>query len=145
MLLRIAAGVALSLCWNLTTKWYELLQSLRTLGVPQLFLRTATLTYRYVFVVFETLGEMIEARTMRQIGAAGKSHVRTYAGNGSAILFAKSLVFTEEVHQAMRSRSFEQPRKSVISRKWSPLDFAFVAVGLLLLIVAFLMGVSHAI
>jgi energy-coupling factor transporter transmembrane protein EcfT len=70
-------------------------------------LNAATLTYRYLFVIVETMCEMTEARTSRQVGACTKDQGRSYAGQGAAILFAKSQAFTEEMHQAMLSRGFD--------------------------------------
>jgi len=144
ILLRLAAGISLAMVWNLTTKWYELLRSLRSLGVPNTFLTTATLTYRYMFVVVETLGEMVQARTARQVGACDKRQARTYAGSGSAILFSKSLAFTEEMHHAMRSRSFERVQKISARRSWKRADSAVVLVGALSLLAVSLQGIFHA-
>jgi len=107
ILLRLSSGIGLALLWSLTTRWYQLLRSLRSIGVPKMFITTAALTYRYLFVTMETLAEMVEARTTRQIGACEKRQARIYAGAGTAILFAKSLAFTEEMHLAMQSRSFD--------------------------------------
>ena len=145
ILLRIAAGISLAMVWNLTTKWHELLRSLGSLGVPQAFLATASLTYRYLFVMIETLAEMVQARTLRQVGACDKSQARTYAGNGSAILFSKSLTFTEEVHQAMLSRSFNRKSVQPLRAKWTLHDTCFLSVGILALTWIIYQGVFHAV
>lgn len=102
---RLAAGISLALLWNLTTRWFDLLGSLRFWGVPSGFVDMAMLTYRYLFVVTETLAEMLQARVSRQIGAVRHGHAQTYAGAGAAILFAKSHAFSEELHQAMQCRT----------------------------------------
>ncbi len=55
-----------------------------------MFLNTAAITYRYLFVMMETLGEMVEARTARQVGACTKKQARTLRRRRHrAILFAK--------------------------------------------------------
>ena len=145
ILLRIATGISLAMIWNLTTKWYELLRSLNSLGVPRVFLTTASLTYRYMFVMIETLAEMVQARTLRQVGAADKAQARTYAGNGSAILFSKSLAFTEEVHQAMLSRSFDRKTDRPLRASWTTNDTSFMGVGILILTWVVCQGVFHAV
>lgn len=145
ILLRLCAGISLAMVWTLTTKWNELLQSLRAIGVPQMFLAAATLTYRYLFVVVEALAEMVEARTSRQVVPNGKNQGRTYAGRGTAILFAKSQAFTEEVHQAMVARSFDRIRRTRINSNWKAIDSIAVCLGVACLAIAVLSGVSRAI
>ncbi len=143
-LLRLSAGISLAMLWNLTTRWHQLLRSLHSLGVPHLFLTTATLTYRYLFVTMETLAEMVEARTARQVGAYDKKQARTYAGSGTAILFAKSLAFTEEMHLAMVSRSFEAFPKASKRSVWRLPDLCAMLAGVLTLLVVVLHGSLHA-
>jgi len=145
ILLRLAAGISLAIVWNLTTKWYELLRSLRSLGVPALFLTTATLTYRYLFVVIETMSEMVQARSARDVGGMDKRQGRTYAGSGAAILFAKSQAFTEEVHHAMQARSLGAVSKAPYARAWRLADSVSVIVGLGSLVVAVAEGVSRVV
>jgi cobalt/nickel transport system permease protein len=144
LLLRLGAGIGLALLWNLTTKWYQLLRSLHSLGTPHLFLTTATLTYRYLFVMIETLSEMVEARTARQVGAYSKRQARTYAGAGTAILFAKSLAFTEEMHLAMESRSYGAFPESAKQPALKLRDFALILAGLIPLAWVILHGRLHA-
>lgn len=138
ILLRIAAGISLAMVWNLSTKWYELLRSLRSLGVPPLFLSTATLTYRYLFVIVETMCEMVEARTARQVGAPSQKQGRSYVGQGAAILFAKSQAFTEEMHQAMLSRGFDGVPRVQKTNRWKVQDSAFVCAGCVTLLTVLL-------
>ncbi len=140
---RLAAGISLAMLWSLTTRWHDLLRSLRALGVPHLFLTSAQLTYRYLFVVTETLGEMVDARISRQVGAVDKRQARTYAGSGTAILFAKSQTLTEEVHQAIQSRTLEAVPRTGWDRAWRTTDSFIVAVGLMSLVFVAL-AVAHA-
>ena len=143
-LLRLSAGISVATIWNLTTKWFELLGSLRSLRIPVVVLLTATLTYRYLFVVLETLGEMVDARRLRQVGADSRLAVRTYAGNGSAILFAKSLTLAEEMHSAMRARNIEgfvMPKKKL---KWSTADFILILFSFATLSYVVIGGVLRA-
>jgi cobalt/nickel transport system permease protein len=142
ILLRLAAGITLALLWNSTTKWNQLLGSLGSLGVPRVVLSTATLTYRYVFVMMETLGEMVEARTSRQVGACDKHQARTYAGTGAAVLFAKSFALTEETHLAMLSRGFDGRIRRPAAKK--PIGAVIAATGVAVLCALLLLGGFHA-
>jgi energy-coupling factor transporter transmembrane protein EcfT len=142
---RLAAAISLALLWRLTTRWNELLGSLRFIGVPSTFLFTTTLAYRYLFVLVETLGEMVQARTARQVGACDRAQVGAYTGSGSAILFAKSIAFTEELHMAMQARGggrFSNTR-SVLTWRFRDVATVALAAGAFLLVV--LPGVLHAI
>ncbi len=140
ILLRLATGISLAILWNLTTPWHRMIRSFGSLGVPRQVLSTATLTYRYLFVIMETLGDMVEARTSRQVGACDKRQARAYAGAGSAVLFAKSLSLTEETHLAMQSRGFEGVIKQPQVKAWKLADIATALAGL-----AVLLMVTHVI
>jgi energy-coupling factor transporter transmembrane protein EcfT len=129
ILLRLAAGISLAMLWHLTTRWHDLLRTLRSLGVPQMFVMTAALTYRYLFVMAETLSEMVEARKSREVGACDKRQARAYAGAGSAILFAKSLAFPEEMHWAMLSRNSDGETAKARTSRWTVLDMATALAG----------------
>jgi energy-coupling factor transporter transmembrane protein EcfT len=93
----------------------------------------------------ETLAEMVEARTARQVGAVDKRQARTYAGSGTAILFAKSLTFTEEVHWAMVSRTSAGEAPYSTSSKWTLFDAATALAGVAALVIALLQRSRHVI
>ena len=140
---RLAAAISLALLWRLTTRWNELLGSLRFIGVPSTFLFMTTLAYRYLFVLVETLGEMVQARTARQVGACNRAQVGAYSGSGSAILFAKSIAFTEELHMAMQARGAGRISNPRSVRTWRFRDVAAVAFAICILLFV-LPGVLHA-
>lgn len=104
LLSRLGASISLALLWILTTRSHRMVRSLQAIGAPEGLVTALLLTYRYLFVLLETLSEMVTARTSRQVGSPDKEQARAYAGAGTAILFAKSLALTEELHQAMVSR-----------------------------------------
>ena len=143
ILLRIACGIGITLLWTLTTRWNELVGGLRRLGLPALFCTGITLTYRYLFVTIETLQEMVTARRSRQSGPIDKQQSRVYAGTGVAILFGKSHAFTEEVHMAMRSRSFDTGTGHATKPRWSRADAVAVVSCILLFIVIASLKVAH--
>jgi len=144
ILLRLATGISLALLWNLTTRWHHHLRSLGSIGVPRAVLTAATLTYRYLFVMLETLGDMVEARTARQVGNCDKKQARSYAGAGSAVLFAKSVALTEETHLAMQARSFDGTVRRHHQKTWVLADSATALAGVLILALVLLQGAFHA-
>ncbi len=140
LLLRISAAVYIALLWSLTTRWHLLLHSLRTLRVPRVMVTGFTLTYRYLFTLFDTLAEMILARRSRQIGAVQAQQARAYAGAGAAVLFAKSATLNEEVYLAMRSRGYDGDLRGAYPRRWAWRDTLWLALALLWLAGAYWMG-----
>src|SRR5579871_415516 len=143
VVLRLACGIGLALLWHSTTRWNDLLGSLRSLLVPRSFLASAALAYRYLFVLMEALGDMVDARRSRQVGAAERRHVQAYAGAGAAILFAKSMSFTEELHMAMLSRSFEGETAARERRGWTPFDVTAAAAGVAALTLVLVLRSGH--
>ncbi|HWA83603.1 MAG TPA: cobalt ECF transporter T component CbiQ, partial [Fimbriimonadaceae bacterium] len=145
ILLRLACGIGLAMLWTQTTRWNELVGALRRLGLPHLFADGILLAYRYVFVVVQTLEEMVTARRSRQVGAIGKREARAYSGTGAAILFAKSYAFTDELHAAMRSRCFDHRAPVAEARRFSLADTLAVIGGLTALVLVAWLRMIHAV
>lgn len=143
LLLRIGAGITVTLVWSLTTRWHLLLQSLRSLQAPRWMVTGLTLTYRYLFTLVETLGEMILARRGRQPGVLTPQQARGYAGTGAAVLLAKSIALNEEVYMAMRSRGFNGDLGGAYSRRWRWRDTLWLAIVLTWIMGAIWMGRWH--
>ncbi len=143
LLLRIGAAVYVTLLWSLTTRWHQLLHSLRTLRLPRWLTTGLILTYRYLFTLIDTLAEMVVARRSRQVGALSAQQARGYAGAGTAVLFAKSLALHEEVYQAMRSRGFDGDMRGAYARGWQWRDSLWLVLALLWIAGAYWVGGWH--
>lgn len=143
ILLRIACGIGVTLIWTLTTRWNDLVGSLRLLGLPAFFCTGITLAYRYLFVTIETLEEMAEARRSRQAGPIDKGQARSYSGAGAAILFSKSHAFTEELHLAMRSRTLETEGLPMLRKRRRRARLAYMTSCIALILTAILLKVAH--
>jgi cobalt ECF transporter T component CbiQ len=143
LLLRIGAAVYVTLLWSLTTRWHQLLHSLRTLRLPRWLTTGLILTYRYLFTLIDTLAEMVVARRSRQVGALSAQQARGYAGAGTAVLFAKSLALHEEVYQAMRSRGFDGDLRGAYARGWQLRDSLWLVLALLWIAGAYWVGGWH--
>lgn len=141
--LRLFTGVFTTMAWASSTKWSEVTNGLLRARVPSGIVESLSLTHRYVFVLAETLMEMLSARRSRQAGALRGSDVTAYAGAGSAILLGKSMALVEEVHMAMRARSpgLAKRREGAAkpkSKRWT----LATLVGLLLIVIG---SVNHVI
>ena len=144
LLARLATAILIASVWQSTTRWNDLLGSLARLGVPEIFITMAQMTYRFLFILLETLGDMTQAREARQISGYGARGSRAYAGAGSAILFAKSATTANEVQMAIEARGGMARSMHLRDSSWSWLDSAVVVISLSLLTLSIYGAVTNA-
>jgi cobalt/nickel transport system permease protein len=65
--LRVCASVSLAILLILTTKWADVLKSLRVMRVPNALVLVLAMTYRYIFLVPHTANAIFLARKSRII------------------------------------------------------------------------------
>jgi cobalt/nickel transport system permease protein len=111
---RVAASISIVLLVVLTTSWTRLVASLRSLGLPRLFVMVLAMAHRYVFYLLNTVTEMYEARKARTAQvegsvASGRMFVAATAGS----LFGKAHAMSDEVHQAMTARGYTGQARSL--------------------------------
>jgi len=89
------------------TPFDRLLVALRKLGLPRVLAAILAFMYRYVFVVFDELQRMREARRARSFGR--RSMASQWKSNGQLIglLLIRSMNRAERVHGAMCARGFD--------------------------------------
>lgn len=124
---RVATSISLVVLLTLTTPWTTLLASLRSLGVPRMFVLVVGMAYRYLFLLLGSVTDMYLARKSRTVGAENHGGAsRRFVAATAGALIGKSMVLSEEVHQAMVSRGYrgnvqvlEQPRTG-----WKDVRFA---------------------
>jgi cobalt ECF transporter T component CbiQ len=104
--LRVGASVSLAVLLVLTTKWADLLKSLRILRVPSVFVLVLSMTYRYVFLFLHTVNSLFIARKSRTIARTGGNEQRRWVVASMSTLIGKSFRMSSEVYQAMLSRGF---------------------------------------
>jgi cobalt/nickel transport system permease protein len=104
--LRVGASVSLAVLLVLTTKWADLLKSLRILRVPSVFMLVLSMTYRYVFLFLHTVNSLFIARKSRTIARTGGNEQRRWVVASMSTLIGKSFRMSSEVYQAMLSRGF---------------------------------------
>lgn len=126
--LRVGAAVTFAILLTLTTRWNDLLQALRVLGVPRMFLSVLAMTYRYLGVTVQTALESFTARRSRTAGPTSNRDGRKYIGAGIGALFGKSLAMAEEVHGAMVSRGFRGEMRTLAPPRWRLTDSLWTVV-----------------
>ena len=134
---RVATSVSLIVLLTLTTRWAEVMKSLRTLGVPQIFVLVLSMTYQYIFLLVRIVQEMHLAKKSRTIKTnrtrEGIKKEQNWVASRIGTVLMKSYKMSEEINSAMISRGFHEEVKSHetfkirnIDRVWTCLSLAFI-------------------
>ncbi len=100
-----AATVAVLLV--LCTPWAYVLKGLRVLRFPVVVIVILGMTYRYIFLLLETAGEMFESRRSRQVGRLNGPERRRLAAASAGVLLGRTFHLGNDVYLAMQSRGFD--------------------------------------
>jgi cobalt/nickel transport system permease protein len=109
---RVAVSVSLAVLLVVTTPWADLLKSLHTLHVPQVFILLLSMTYRYIFLFLRSAVEMFEARKSRMVGWTGGGEQRRWISGSVGSLMNRSFKMSNEVYAAMLARGFTGQMRS---------------------------------
>ncbi len=104
--IRVATCVSAVVLLFLTTPQQILFKSLRTVGVPKLYVLTLEMTYRYIFLLMDLVREMYVAKKARTIKAMGMFEEQKWVGGRIGYTLIRSLDMSEKVHMAMMSRGY---------------------------------------
>ena len=105
-LMRVIASVSFAVLLSITTKHFALLKVLRIFRVPQIFVMTIGMCYRYVYLLLEVVENTyfaIKSRVGTRLHYKKGQHV--IAWNISA-LWGRSYHLSEDVYSAMLSRGY---------------------------------------
>ncbi len=104
--MRVAACVSAVVLLFITTPQQTLFKSLRTVGVPKLYVLTLEMAYRYIFLLMDLVRELYVAKKARTIRASGMFDEQKWVGGRMGYTLIRSLDMSEKVHMAMMSRGF---------------------------------------
>lgn len=135
--LALRPGISLSFAFLLllTTKWTRITGALAGMHVPLLIVSILNMAYRYIFIMAETAGNMMEARFLRTVGKLDPSENRRFMSRSVAHMFMKSHFLSEEIYDAMVCRGFAGKPVNMDRFKISGADILFTINNLLILIV----------
>ncbi len=104
--MRVITSVSFAVLLSITTRHFELLKVLRIVLIPQIFVMTIGMCYRYVYLFVEILENMYRAIKSR-VGLVVhyKKGQKIVAWN-IAFLWARSYQLNEDVYKAMLSRGY---------------------------------------
>lgn len=106
LILRVETAVTLTTLLILCTPWSHVLKALRALRLPKEAIVMLAMTYRYVFLLVETAGQMFESRRSRTVGVLKPQDQRRMAARTAGVLLSKSFALSNDVYLAMQSRGF---------------------------------------
>ena len=104
--IRVTTSVSFAVLLSLTTRHFDLLKVLRIFGIPQVFVMTLGMCYRYIYLFLEVAGNTylaIKSRVGTRVPY--KRGQRMVAWN-MASLWLRSYHLNDAVYQAMLSRGY---------------------------------------
>ena len=105
----------------------EILAGMAAFRLPRMLAETIAFTLRYLRVLSEEAGRMLQARSARSAGGGTLALRASVAGGMVGSLFVRSYERGERVSQAMAARGFTGGPTVVTARLLTPLDLCFAA------------------
>jgi len=113
LVLRVTSAVSFSVLLTLTTRWNNVMNAMRSLKVPGIFVLILAMTYRYIFLFLSVLDKMLLSRKSRAIGRLkARTACKLYAPIVGA-MFIKAYDLNEKVYLAMLARGFNGEIKAL--------------------------------
>jgi cobalt/nickel transport system permease protein len=103
---RVAVCVSVAVLLALTTRHSALLRALRCLGIPQIYVMTMGMTYRYIHLFVEIVGDTFTAIRSRVGYAVAVPSGRRIVAWNIASLWRRSFDLHLQVHRAMIARGY---------------------------------------
>lgn len=135
---RVITSVSFAVLLSITTKHFMLLKVLRIFGVPQVFVMTFGMCYRYIYLFLEVIENTYLAVKSR-VGARihYKKGQRIAAWNMSG-LWQRSYYLNEALYGAMLSRGYTGEPRTADCFKTKPRDWAWLLLAMAIFIAIFL-------
>ncbi len=103
---RVITSVSFAVLLSITTRHFELLRTLRIFKIPQVFVMTLGMCYRYTFLFVEIVEHTylaIKSRVGAKVHYKKGRHIVAW---NIAYLWARSYKLNEDVYKAMLSRGY---------------------------------------
>lgn len=128
-LLRTLTSTAAVLCLALSTRWTDLLASLRSLRFPPLFVQTIGMTVRYLHLLLRQSEEVHLGKKSRTICRRPLASDQMWVGSRLAAAWEKSLHLMTDVTDAMTARGFTGDFRFAPGRALAAADWAFLVLA----------------
>ena len=138
--MRVATCVSAIVLLFITTPQQVLFKSLRTVGVPKLYVLTLEMAYRYIFLLMDLVRELYAAKKARTIRSSGMFDEQKWVGGRMGYTLIRSLDMSEKVHMAMMSRGFSGEVHVMQEFKMQNRDYIAVAAAMTLSVILMLIS-----
>ena len=128
--MRVATCVSAVVLLFITTPQQVLFKSVRSVGVPKIYVLTLEMAYRYIFLLMDMVREMYVAKKARTIKSRSMFEEQKWVGGRMGYTLIRSIDMSEKVHMAMMSRGFNGDVKVMQQFKMKNRDYFAVAAGL---------------
>jgi cobalt/nickel transport system permease protein len=140
LLLRVGTSVSFAVLLILTTPWSGLLEALGALGVPEVFLLTLAMSYRYIYLLLHTASDMFLSRRSRLVGRLDAAEGRRWLAAAMGALLERSFLLSNEVYLAMLSQGFRGRPRLIEGFRTRARDWLWGGVSLFVALGAIYMG-----
>ena len=140
LLLRVSTSVSLTLLLILTTRWNTVLSALHIMRVPDVFILTLGMTYRYIYLLLHIANDMFLSRKSRIVGRLNAVAQRRIMAAAATTLLSRSLNISSEVYLAMKSRGFNGRVVTLKLLKMQKRDWVWGGLLLSLSLAAVILG-----
>jgi len=138
--MRVATSVSFVVLLSITTKHFELLRVLRIFKIPQIFVMTIGICYRYIYLFVEIIEQTYVAIKSRVgVFLHYKSGQRIVVWS-IASLWQRSVRLNEEVYRAMLSRGYQGEALAWNDFKFRPKDWLWIIIGTATIFLTSLVG-----
>jgi cobalt/nickel transport system permease protein len=132
--MRVLDSVSIAVLLVLTTRQHVLLKTLRIFRVPQLFVMTMGMSYRYIFLFLDIIQKMFIAIKSRVGFVSSAKQGRRVVTSNMAGLWLRSYRLQSQVYDAMVSRGYSGEAYVLDEFKAKAGDYIFFAFALCALI-----------
>ncbi|MDD1750275.1 MAG: cobalt ECF transporter T component CbiQ [Methanothrix sp.] len=138
--MRVATCVSAVVLLFITTPQQVLFKSLRTVGVPKIYVLTLEMAYRYIFLLMDMVREMYEAKKARTIRSRSMFEEQKWVGGRMGYTLIRSIDMSEKVHMAMTSRGYNGDVKVMQQFQMKNRDYIAAAFAVSLSVVLVLIS-----
>ena len=128
--MRVATCVSAVVLLFITTPQQVLFKSLRSVGVPKIYVLTLEMAYRYIFLLMDMVREMYTAKKARTIKSRSMFEEQKWVGGRMGYTLIRSIDMSEKVHMAMMSRGFNGDVKVMQQFNMQQKDYFAVAAAI---------------
>jgi cobalt/nickel transport system permease protein len=124
LVLRVAAAAGFSLLVVWTMRWTDLLHALTALRLPGVIVATLAMAHKQILTLLRTVEQIHLARESRTVSRGTTAENRSWVTERMAFVVRKSLKTADDVYDAMLSRGFSGPIRSlvrlhIVARDWA--------------------------